>query len=654
MKSRLFGRVLTTTGLIAAAGLASSAYGDTVQIVARSGDAVSIGTSNFTFSRLITSTGALSAPVIGNNGQIVFHGQLSGQVAGTQHTLVRMNTQGNKLVLARSGSTWATGQPAFSTFGAPLMNDSGQVAFPGNVTGTGVTSANDTGFWHFDGTRVSVLAREGSQAPGATGNFSGFADTAFSKAATNRWLSLRSTLSGTGVNSTNNKVLHEMSSETSLGAIATAGSAAPGTSVSFYDPQRTSNARGDVLVYSTLQGTGVTTTNNHGLWLDSGAPLAFITRSGASAPGSPSGSTFTSLFSAITKPMINSTGRAAFMATTAAATGAVNGGGIWLANGSQLEPVVVTGTAAPDVGLGSCTMSGGCEPNGQRAFHLTDDHSVLFWTMLSGPLAHSGNNVAMMVSELDANNRRVIRPIIRGGMQCPGAESGVTISNAYLGQMTRVTSNGDAYFWVQLQGESLAASTNFAMLKWSGGQLSMVIRNMSPLPGVSNILLSQPSGTAPTMYVNDRGQAVVLSGSYNSSTGSTANLALWRVDENGQVLFVAGNNAVMPTSESSPTVGTLALSPNCLNDNGEFVFMAQTLTGGGDVLVKGSIQATTQPPAPCPGDFNNDREVTQQDLFDFLSEWFLGTARGDFNRDSEVGVEDIFNFFAAWAAGGCP
>jgi len=54
---------------------------------------------------------------------------------------------------------------------------------------------------------------------------------------------------------------------------------------------------------------------------------------------------------------------------------------------------------------------------------------------------------------------------------------------------------------------------------------------------------------------------------------------------------------------------------------------------------------------PCPADFNHDGRVTIQDIFDFLTAWFGGSATADFNHVNGVTVQDIFDFLTAWFAG---
>lgn len=60
-------------------------------------------------------------------------------------------------------------------------------------------------------------------------------------------------------------------------------------------------------------------------------------------------------------------------------------------------------------------------------------------------------------------------------------------------------------------------------------------------------------------------------------------------------------------------------------------------------------------PICCYADFNKANSVTIQDIFDFLNEWFSGSATaqvGGSGQGSPV-IQDIFSFLNAWFAGGC-
>ncbi len=65
-----------------------------------------------------------------------------------------------------------------------------------------------------------------------------------------------------------------------------------------------------------------------------------------------------------------------------------------------------------------------------------------------------------------------------------------------------------------------------------------------------------------------------------------------------------------------------------------------------------SINTPVNPPV-CRADFNQVGGVTVQDIFDFLSAWFLNAPSADFNGAGGITVQDVFDFLSAWFAG-CP
>lgn len=124
-------------------------------LVAREGDAAPVVGGD-------TAFGILGTPVLNNAGQVAFFSQLTGAAvtAGNNASIWR-----DGALIAREGDAATAAGPgvAFGDLASPHLNDTGQVAFVSGLTGTGVTSANDSAVWR-DGV---IIAREGDAAPTA-------------------------------------------------------------------------------------------------------------------------------------------------------------------------------------------------------------------------------------------------------------------------------------------------------------------------------------------------------------------------------------------------------------------------------------------------------------------------------------------------------
>ncbi|MCC6320333.1 MAG: hypothetical protein IT438_02725 [Phycisphaerales bacterium] len=97
-------------------------------------------------------------------------------------------------------------------------------------------------------------------------------------------------------------------------------------------------------------------------------------------------------------------------------------------------------------------------------------------------------------------------------------------------------------------------------------------------------------------------------------------------------------NWPLPPENPNAKVSALALrfgSPHVAGARGTTFFDDITVTVG----------------SPCLADFNNSGSVTVQDIFDFLSAYFMNDLSADLNNSNSVTVQDIFDFLALYFAG---
>ena len=127
------------------------------------------------------------------------------------------------------------------------------------------------------------------------------------------------------------------------------GTAAPGTStgvtfVHLYDPVLDKN--GDVAFQALLGGTGISSSNNLGIWAGKPGGIHLIARTGLAAPGAASGVKFSSF---VSSTMINSRGQVPFLAhLIGSGITSAKDMGIWMTSGQGvLTKIALEGSVFP-------------------------------------------------------------------------------------------------------------------------------------------------------------------------------------------------------------------------------------------------------------------------------------------------------------------
>jgi hypothetical protein len=220
----------------------------------------------------------------------------------------------------------------------PVLNDAGQTAFFGFLTGGGVDFVNDQGIWSEGSGSLALVARSGSQAPGMPSgvNYAGFSDPDLNNAG---HIAFWGYLEGSGAGGPYDDGIWSESSG-GMALVARRGSQAPGApnGVNFgnealltFDSPKLNDA-GGLAFRGFISGPGVDSTNNEGIWLGAAESLALVARTGSQAPGTPSGVNFSSFFPSHGALQLNQAGQSAFVARLAGSgVGAPfqNDRGIW-------------------------------------------------------------------------------------------------------------------------------------------------------------------------------------------------------------------------------------------------------------------------------------------------------------------------------------
>jgi hypothetical protein len=114
---------------------------------------------------------------INDHGQTAFVADLTGTTGGSADNEGLYRTDGDTIVqLARKGQFVPNGNGRFLDFGQSYVaiNNSGQVVFFANLTGTTGGSSDNAGIFLVTGTTVTQLARKGQSAPDSNGVYSTF------------------------------------------------------------------------------------------------------------------------------------------------------------------------------------------------------------------------------------------------------------------------------------------------------------------------------------------------------------------------------------------------------------------------------------------------------------------------------------------------
>lgn len=295
-------------------GLWSNGVGGGLQLVAKRGDQAPGAEPGVSFGTIL----ALSS--INNNGEIAFQGFLTGpDVNGLTNDGIWSNRSGSGIQLVvRGGQQAPDTNPGvsfrFDLIRAPAFNESGQVAFDAFLSGASVEAANRWGIWSEGGGEgLRMVTRAGNHAPGTELglNFNiNFTAPLLNDAGETAF---RGSLSGIGVDSSNSIGIWSEGGGSGLKLVVRSGDHAPGTdeSTMFAAPlPPLFNDDGHTAFRAELQGNGVGETNDWGIWKETaGDGLDLVVREGEVAPGTEAGVKFRS-FSNLA---FNDNGQTAFL-----------------------------------------------------------------------------------------------------------------------------------------------------------------------------------------------------------------------------------------------------------------------------------------------------------------------------------------------------
>lgn len=466
-----------------------------------------------------------------------------------------------------------TGASFNSLTPSPILNNAGEVAFAGALTGEGVTSANRIGVWHLksDGNR-KLFSRTGDLAPGADASFRELYGVDLRDDGS---FIIQGRLTGVGVNSLNDRgVWAEQNGELKL--IARTGSLPPGTSDAFREFSYAALREGSRVVFNvTLNDLHF----NQSIWrVEQSGQSTLLAKELTVAPGTddPFG-----LFNGQT---VNKQGRVALLASFSDIFN--HGYGVWsegLSDGLKL--LGRTGSDAPGTSarfdqFGVPILDG----NGHTSFvgYLQVEGAVI------------GTNNSGIWS--DRRGQGLTMEYRAGVSRDPVSRSLFTSIDGL-----EVNSQGEMAF------RGIAAGRGGIWSEASDGSLRLVVEDRTQAPGTS-LAFSLNNFNFGNKAFNGRGQmafqAVV---SDPTSPRPIPYDGIWAQDVSGELRLIAVEGQFLDVSDDPSTpdlrqIRSLSFYKSGFNDLGQVAFHATFADGASGIFLSAAV-AVPEPlcAAPCAG-----------------------------------------------------
>jgi hypothetical protein len=482
--------------------------------------------------------------------------------------------------------TPVAGEPAgtfYSVFGVPSINDAGSLAFTAKIAlGASLTNSVLTG------TNPSVLVRQGDAADGASGTtFKSFKPPMLNQAGA---VALLAQLSGSGVSTSNDYGVWSDAFGGGVRFVAREGDAATSGSgaqiLSFTSAALDSGTTAPMVAYvAKLTGSGVSTSNNSGLWSYDGTTTRLLLRKG-------------------TAVLVGGTSRLVTNFSVLGKQGRAPGQGFGLCNGMMTALLTLDGNK-PAV---ATIFADGSDPelaalNGDVAPEY--NAGVVFSSFRGVAQNSSGGAVfttsvkaAIKKAVTSASNTAIYE--VTGGaggaldrIAVKGAAAAVVSGSATFTTFNTAVNNAEdhAAFMAKIAGSGISPLNDSGIWLWTGTDIVRVAQEGDAAPGGDGATWM----TLASLALPDGGRPL-FTGLLNPSTGIPAatkstDSGLWALDSEGnlQLLVREGVTTVDDrTVKSFKVLGAISGSPSQTrshNGVGKIVYWA-TFTDGTQGIVK--------------------------------------------------------------------
>jgi hypothetical protein len=271
-------------------------FAGSLVLVAREGNPAP-ATAGAHFGDLINLSTQFTA--INRNGRVLFQAPLVGGdvVGSTNDIAMYTGTPGALTIAVRKGDTMLPGPVKAAAFSGNNLMTNDRILYNLQLSGTGVTTANDESLWLYTpGSGNALLLREGNPAPGTNGAvFRGAFGMSSNGVTGNGRLEFLTSLAGGDVTAANDQALYIADTTGASTLLAREGAPAPGTNATFKGFNQFFsyvNEAGVGVFQATLTGGTVDPANDNGIWAGTPGSLSLVVRAGITPiPGAPNGST---------------------------------------------------------------------------------------------------------------------------------------------------------------------------------------------------------------------------------------------------------------------------------------------------------------------------------------------------------------------------
>lgn len=495
----------------------------------------------------------------------------------------------------------------FGGYGAepPAINNDGQTAFLAIVAGPGVDSSNQNGLWSEGTGALALVARDGSHAPGTPADVS-FSLLGQPVINNDGQTAFDGSLSGTSVDPNINGHGIWIGDANTLTLVAREGSQAPGAAdgVNFdrfqpYDGARpVLNDSGKTAFLASVTGAAVTSSNEFGIWSDAIGTLALLAGQGDQAPGTPQGVTFLILgksagginpFQADETPVLNSNNQTAFLGVLFdPAAEFLPRQGIWSGTATTLAPVSLLNDPAPGATAGATFT-------GFRAPVINNAGQVAFPAFVGGTAVfqESGDNTGIW-----SQASGTLDLVVRAGSQAPGLETGVIFESTlpFSSELLVFNGAGQTAFPALLSGPGIDSSNNLSLWSEGSGSLALVAREGDQAPGTPlGTTFKQDNRFTPVL--NGAGQTAFRAFLTGPDVNSDNDGGIWAEDPDGVLtLIVRDGDTIQVAPGDARTINYTDLilgaggqdgRPTSFNDSGQLAFRATFTDGAEGIFVAG-------------------------------------------------------------------